>query len=305
MPSEDLNPVKNEEMEDDNDDETIIKTIKKEKPKSGSQPIQSRVNKEDSDNDYDDDDDDDDELTPIAKRSSANAGKKKVKKEESDSNSDEFTPIAQKSSAKAEKLQKKNKVKKEEVVEKKIKVKKAEVSMEKKSKVKKEVVVVEKKKRGAKEAEKNGKKREKKVYDLPGQKRDPPEERDPLRIFYQSLYEQRSDSDMAAFWLMESGLLPKDKAKNVFERKQRTAQMQKLSSPTKSVTTTVQKATQSVMVNKKLQRSPESLSQKKKTLETNSTSKQTKKRKVEDESDGGSDDDFVISKRVNKKQKAT
>ncbi|KAF0910612.1 hypothetical protein E2562_003044 [Oryza meyeriana var. granulata] len=33
-------------------------------------------------------------------------------------------------------------------------------------------------------------KKEKRVYDLPGQKHDPPPERDPLRIFYESLYQQ-------------------------------------------------------------------------------------------------------------------
>ncbi|MCO5606066.1 hypothetical protein L7F22_060253 [Adiantum nelumboides] len=33
-------------------------------------------------------------------------------------------------------------------------------------------------------------KKGKKVYELPGQKHDPPEERDPLRIFYESLYHQ-------------------------------------------------------------------------------------------------------------------
>lgn len=43
--------------------------------------------------------------------------------------------------------------------------------MQKKKKIKEE-----EKKTGAKIAVQNGKKREKKVYDLPGQKRDPPEE---------------------------------------------------------------------------------------------------------------------------------
>ncbi|KAL5999899.1 hypothetical protein ACLOJK_034576 [Asimina triloba] len=58
------------------------------------------------------------------------------------------------------------------------------------------------------EKEENAKKRkrrtvgekEKKVYDLPGQKHDPPEQRDPLRIFYESLYKQLPESEMAAFW---------------------------------------------------------------------------------------------------------
>eukprot|EP01018_Ginkgo_biloba_P001965 Gb_27663 [translate_table: standard] len=47
----------------------------------------------------------------------------------------------------------------------------------------------------------NGKEKpEKKVYVLPGQKHDPPEERDPLRIFYESLYEQIPTSEMAQIW---------------------------------------------------------------------------------------------------------
>ncbi|GJT16667.1 retrovirus-related pol polyprotein from transposon TNT 1-94 [Tanacetum coccineum] len=43
------------------------------------------------------------------------------------------------------------------------------------------------------------KKREKKVYSLPGQKFDVPEEREPLRIFYESLFKQIPSSEMAEF----------------------------------------------------------------------------------------------------------
>ncbi|KAF0927868.1 hypothetical protein E2562_036791 [Oryza meyeriana var. granulata] len=43
-------------------------------------------------------------------------------------------------------------------------------------------------------------KTEKKVYSLPGQKFDPPEEREPLRIFYESLSKQIPSSEMAEFW---------------------------------------------------------------------------------------------------------
>ncbi|KAG8086584.1 hypothetical protein GUJ93_ZPchr0010g9720 [Zizania palustris] len=45
-----------------------------------------------------------------------------------------------------------------------------------------------------------GKKADKKVYSLPGQKFDPPEEREPLRIFYESLSKQIPSSEMAEFW---------------------------------------------------------------------------------------------------------
>ncbi|XP_050938213.1 uncharacterized protein LOC103488185 isoform X2 [Cucumis melo] len=42
--------------------------------------------------------------------------------------------------------------------------------------------------------------REKKIFNLPGQKYDPPEEREPLRIFYESLSKQIPASEMAEFW---------------------------------------------------------------------------------------------------------
>jgi hypothetical protein len=73
----------------------------------------------------------------------------------------------------------------------------------------------------------------KKVYSLTGQKHDPPEERDPLRIFYQSLYEQIPTSEMATIWMMEHGLLPPEKAKKAYERKQRKQQQQKTGTPVK------------------------------------------------------------------------
>lgn len=74
----------------------------------------------------------------------------------------------------------------------------------------------------------------KKVYSLTGQKHDPPEERDPLRIFYESLYQQIPTSEMATIWMMEHGLLPPEKAKKAYERKQRKQQQQKTGTPVKS-----------------------------------------------------------------------
>lgn len=76
--------------------------------------------------------------------------------------------------------------------------------------------------------------REKKVFSLPGQKYDIPEEREPLRIFYESLSEQIPSSEMAEFWLMEHGLLSPDKAKKAFEKKQRKQKQQRLGTPIKS-----------------------------------------------------------------------
>ncbi|KAM7257208.1 hypothetical protein ACFE04_012949 [Oxalis oulophora] len=75
--------------------------------------------------------------------------------------------------------------------------------------------------------------RQKKVYTLPGQKHDPPEEREPLRIFYESLSKQIPTSEMAHFWLMEHGLLPADKAKRAFERKQAKQKQIRMGTPVK------------------------------------------------------------------------
>lgn len=75
--------------------------------------------------------------------------------------------------------------------------------------------------------------REKKDYSLPGQKFDVPEEREPLRLFYESLSKQIPSSQMAEFWLMEHGLLPPERAKRAFEKKQRKQKQVKTGTPTK------------------------------------------------------------------------
>lgn len=63
--------------------------------------------------------------------------------------------------------------------------------------------------------------REKKKFDLPGQIRESPEENEPLRVFYESLYNQRPESDMAQIWMMEHGLLDEDEARKVLVIKNR------------------------------------------------------------------------------------
>nr|GMD42696.1 Ubiquitin carboxyl-terminal hydrolase FAF [Ipomoea batatas] len=78
--------------------------------------------------------------------------------------------------------------------------------------------------------------REKKVYSLPGQKFDVPEEREPLRLFYESLSKQIPSSEMAEFWLMEHGLLSPDRAKKAFEKKQRKQKQLRTGTPIKSPT---------------------------------------------------------------------
>ncbi|CAI6002345.1 unnamed protein product [Closterium sp. NIES-65] len=64
-------------------------------------------------------------------------------------------------------------------------------------------------------------KKEKVVFDLPGQLREAPEENEPLRIFYESLYNQLPESEMAQIWMMEHGLLDEDEARRVLAIKQR------------------------------------------------------------------------------------
>nr|CAD1834437.1 unnamed protein product [Ananas comosus var. bracteatus] len=77
-------------------------------------------------------------------------------------------------------------------------------------------------------------KTEKKVYSLAGQKYDPPEEREPLRIFYESLSKQIPSSEMAEIWMMEHGLLSAERAKKAYERKQRKQQQARTGTPIKS-----------------------------------------------------------------------
>ncbi|KAK4757840.1 hypothetical protein SAY87_019141 [Trapa incisa] len=75
--------------------------------------------------------------------------------------------------------------------------------------------------------------REKKVFTLPGQKHDPPEEREPLRIFYESLSYQIPTSEMAEFWMMEHGLLSPERAKKAYEKKQRKQKQIRMGTPIK------------------------------------------------------------------------
>ncbi|KAK4769526.1 hypothetical protein SAY86_027676 [Trapa natans] len=75
--------------------------------------------------------------------------------------------------------------------------------------------------------------REKKVFTLPGQKHDPPEEREPLRIFYESLSYQIPTSEMAEFWMMEHGLLSLDRARKAHEKNQRKQKQIRMGNPIK------------------------------------------------------------------------
>merc|ERR1719229_1178935 len=68
------------------------------------------------------------------------------------------------------------------------------------------------KKTRKKAATKGGTKRTKKVYEMPGQKKDTPPELDGARIFYESLLKQNPDSKMAVEYLLKFGLLPRERA---------------------------------------------------------------------------------------------
>ncbi|KAE8770291.1 hypothetical protein D1007_57983 [Hordeum vulgare] len=82
----------------------------------------------------------------------------------------------------------------------------------------------------------------KKVFSLTGQKFETPEEREPLRIFYESLSKQIPSSEMAQFWLMEHGLLSPERAKQAYDRKLKRQQQIKSGTPIKaSNSTTVTK----------------------------------------------------------------
>ncbi|KAI4380895.1 hypothetical protein MLD38_007033 [Melastoma candidum] len=123
--------------------------------------------------------------------------------------------------------------------------------------------------------------REKKVYSLPGQKHDPPEEREPLRIFYESLFTQVPTSEMAEFWMMEHGLLSPERAKRAFEKKQRKQKQIRMGTPIKSPNTPSKPESS--------QRPPAS---------RNSGTIKANKRTIQESYD--EDDDFVpISKRRN------
>nr|TKR98130.1 hypothetical protein D5086_0000206090 [Populus alba] len=123
--------------------------------------------------------------------------------------------------------------------------------------------------------------RQKKVYSLPGQRYDPPEEREPLRIFYESLSKQIPTSEMAEFWMMEHGLLSPERAKKAHEKKQRKQKMQRFGTPIKSTKPSTSK--------------PES-SQKQQQSSKNGDPKA--KRKISNDSDD--DDDFILSSKRRK-----
>ncbi|KAL4281827.1 hypothetical protein GQ457_03G030740 [Hibiscus cannabinus] len=299
MPSEDSKPMRMEEPQDDNEDKKSLSSMaenRKKKPSSNSnnaavsnsksRPKEAKVKKEESL-----DDEDEDFKMPIKGSSGLRAKPAKLKKEEESDDEDE-KPISQRSGAKATKPKKEDS---DDEDEKPISKRSSATKSDKEKELKK------KKKKGEEKKAEAGKekKRAKKVYDLPGQKRDRPEERDPLRIFYETMYQQMPHSEMAQFWMMESGLLPLAEAKKVFEKKQKKVLQQKLISPVKAASAG-KGSTKSVTVKKTPMVSPDS---NKKKTDAKVAPKQTKIRKAEESE--SSDDDFenTLASRM-KKQRA-
>lgn len=137
----------------------------------------------------------------------AKAEKKKKKREEEEDEGNITIPISTSNERKKEKKEKKQyeeNIAEGEPNSHKIKKKK------KKNRVSEDVI-------SWKEEEEE---EEEEVLDyLPGQKHDRPGERDPLRIFYETLYQKAPDCELAETWMMEWGLLPPKIAEKVYETK--------------------------------------------------------------------------------------
>merc|ERR1712087_1075313 len=67
-------------------------------------------------------------------------------------------------------------------------------------------------------------KKGKKVYDMPGQKKDPPSELSGGRIFYETLRTQMPESKMAEEYLLKFGLLPMEEATRLVEQQEKVKQ---------------------------------------------------------------------------------
>lgn len=126
--------------------------------------------------------------------------------------------------------------------------------------------------------------RAKKVYTLAGQKYDPPEEREPLRIFYESLSKQIPSSEMAEFWMMEHGLLSPEKAKKASEKKQRRQKQIRMGTPIKSPPPPPSR--------------PESSHSQKQQQASRNGDMKAKKRIIKESDDD--DDDFIVSPKKRK-----
>lgn len=283
---------KKEELipKDEPDDDNTPLALSKAQKKRPS--ISPKVKKQEPE----DDDDDDEEEKPLKKNEvlKKKSKPKSVKKELASEEEEEDGKTSSKKSRKRKRMEEKKTV---------VKVKKQCVSEVKINK---------------------SPKKEKKQYQLPGQKHEPPEMRDPLRIFYETLYEKVPTSEMAATWMMEHGLLPPEEAEKVYAKKLRKHQIQKFGSPGK--VTPVKKSSTASVKKKVKVTSKTTMTKTKKNLDnsksgedcdenttpskkssavlvkkevkvtSNTTAKKSKKNLSDSEADDD-DDDFVLIKR--------
>ncbi|KAL9257896.1 hypothetical protein AKJ16_DCAP16617 [Drosera capensis] len=277
MPPESAKKLKKEEVEDDDD---AYSPANKKKNKTKKKPSDNaakptKVKKEKQDDDDDDEEHSLEKKKPAAAKKLAKTPKKEERLSHSDSDVNHNPHISRNTPNKKDK------------------------EMNKKDGKKK------KKKNGDEDATGTStlQKRERKIYDLPGQKREPPEERDPLRIFYETLYQQVPSSEMASIWMMESGLLPAEEAKEVYERKLKKSRLSRISSPVKAVASR-ERSAKSVTVKKKVVRLSTKSPVEKKTGSTIESKKSTKRKKDESSEEEGSDEEFVMPKKSAKNQKA-
>ncbi|XP_073111520.1 uncharacterized protein [Elaeis guineensis] len=182
MADEKVKPVKKEEEEVDDDDDNIPIAASRAKPVKKEEPKEEK--------------DDDDHLPLVLSKNKKRKPDAPSKPKKGKLDGEEDQKIKKKGVGKSNAAR--SKAKKEDLEEQD---EKADKKKKKKKKVE-EQKVVGKKGRGATSSWK-----EKKVYDLPGQKHDPPEERDPLRIFYETLYQQVPNSEMAAFCFGSDGMI--------------------------------------------------------------------------------------------------
>ena len=133
------------------------------------------------------------------------------------------------------------------------------------------------------------------MYELPGQKKDTPDELDCLRMFYESMYNENPQSELAEKWCLIHGIIPRNKLDAVIKKHGIPGKVGGASTP-KTAPAPLKKGQASPAV--KNEKAPEV---KKKEQEKNADSDDdvplaNKKKIIKDDSD--SDDDVPLAKKV-------
>ncbi|XP_020572173.1 DNA topoisomerase 1-like [Phalaenopsis equestris] len=191
-----MEPIFKDRLDDDDDVPLAFSTTKKNKPSN-----YSKMKKEEPE-----DDEDEKPLKKMEGLKKRLSDSPKVKKEEREDDDDEM-PLKKKAVLKN--VSKPKIVKKEALMDSEKEDEGNKKSRKRKRTEEKRTVVKSRKVEASKEKFRNDKK-EKKAYELPGQKHDPPELRDPLRIFYETLYEKVPTSEMAAICALHQRAEAKD-----------------------------------------------------------------------------------------------